>query len=59
MDKTYVFNSDGGANGFANSVLPLLQQRGIDPAILLNGNNSGFGGGGWNGGCCGNNSLWG
>lgn len=47
MDKTYVFNSDGGANGFANSVLPLLQQRGIDPAILLNGNNSGFGGG-WN-----------
>lgn len=47
MDKTYVFNSDGGANGFANSVLPLLQQRGIDPAILLNGNN-GFGGGGWN-----------
>lgn len=47
MDKTYVFNSDGGANGFANSVLPLLQQRGIDPAILLNGNNSGFGGGGW------------
>jgi hypothetical protein len=47
MDKTYVFNSDGGANGFANSVLPLLQQRGIDPAILLNGNNCGFGGG-WN-----------
>lgn len=47
MDKTYVFNSDGGANGFANSVLPLLQQRGIDPAILLNGNNNGFGGGGW------------
>lgn len=47
MDKTYVFNSDGGANGFANSVLPLLQQRGIDPAILLNGNNGGFGGG-WN-----------
>ena len=48
MDKTYVFNSDGGANGFANSVLPLLQQRGIDPAILLNGNNGGFGGNGWN-----------
>lgn len=52
MDKTYVFNSDGGAsNGLMNSVLPLLQQRGIDPAYLMgimNNGNGGFGGNGWN-----------
>lgn len=51
MDKTYVFNSDGGQNGLINSVLPLLQQRGIDPAYLMgimNNGNGGFGGNGWN-----------
>lgn len=51
MDKTYVFNSDGASNGLMNSVLPLLQQRGIDPAYLMgimNNGNGGFGGNGWN-----------
>lgn len=39
--KTYVFGQDG--NAALNTVLPLLQQRGIDPAYLLGlmGNNNG------------------
>lgn len=51
-DKTYVFNSDGGASsGLMNTIAPLLQQRGIDPAYLMGMmNNGGFGGfgNGWN-----------
>lgn len=47
--KTYVFGQDG-YNGMWNCLVPLLQQRGIDPNILfaMNGNNC-FGGnnGGW------------
>ena len=52
-DKTYVFNSgEGASNGLMNSIVPMLQQRGIDPAYLMgmmnNGGFGGFGGGGWN-----------
>ena len=52
-DKTYVFNSgEGASNGLMNSIMPMLQQRGIDPAYLMgmmnNGGFGGFGGGGWN-----------
>ena len=47
--KTYVFGNEGSS--VLNSVLPLLQQRGIDPACLygLMGNNNGglFGGRGF------------
>lgn len=47
--KTYVFGNDG--TSALNSVLPLLQQRGIDPAYLCGmlGNNNGglFGGRGF------------
>lgn len=40
--KTYVFGNEGA--GSLNSLLPFLQQRGIDPAYLsgLMGNNGGF-----------------
>lgn len=40
--KTYVFGNEGASA--LNSVLPLLQQRGIDPAYLYGmlGNNNGF-----------------
>ena len=40
--KTYVFGNDGV--GSLNSLLPFLQQRGIDPAYIsgLMGNNGGF-----------------
>lgn len=40
--KTYVFGNEGASA--LNSVLPLLQQRGIDPAYLCGmlGNNNGF-----------------
>lgn len=40
--KTYVFGNEG--TSALNSVLPLLQQRGIDPAYLYGmlGNNNGF-----------------
>lgn len=40
--KTYVFGNEG--TSALNSVLPLLQQRGIDPAYLCGmlGNNNGF-----------------
>lgn len=48
-EKTYVFQPDS-ANTMS-ALLPLLQQRGVDPAVLamLNGNNGLFGGNGWNG----------
>ena len=41
-NRTYVFGQDG--NSTLNAILPLLQQRGIDPAYLcgLMGNNGGF-----------------
>lgn len=40
--KTFVFGEQGNAS--LNALLPFLQQRGIDPAILYNmgGNNGGF-----------------
>ena len=40
--KTYVFGSEGASS--LNSLLPFLQQRGIDPAYIsgLMGNNGGF-----------------
>lgn len=46
-EKTYVF--DGGANnGILGLLGPLMQQRGIDPSVLLAmRNNDGFGEGGW------------
>lgn len=46
--KTYVFNPEGSGNngGMMSLIAPLLQQRGVDPNVLLamNGNN-GFGNG--------------
>ena len=46
--KTYVFGQDAN-NSVLNALVPLLNQRGIDPNILLAMNNNGFGGnnGGW------------
>lgn len=44
--KTYVFNPEGSGNngGMMSLIAPLLQQRGVDPNVLLamKGNN-GFG----------------
>lgn len=49
--KTYVFGNEGSGQGGMMSLLaPLLQQRGLDPNLLLtmNRGNNGFGGeGGW------------
>ena len=49
--KTYVFGQDGnGQNGMMSLLAPLLQQRGLDPNLLvaMNKNNGGFGNeGGW------------
>lgn len=49
--KTYVFGNEGSGQGGMMSLLaPLLQQRGIDPNLLvaMNKNGNGFGGeGGW------------
>lgn len=47
-EKTYVFG-DGTSNGMLSLLGPLMQQRGIDPNVLLAmRNNDGFGGeGGW------------
>lgn len=46
--KTYVFGQDAN-NSVLNALAPLLNQRGIDPNVLLAMNNNGFGGnnGGW------------
>lgn len=47
--KVYMFPEQGTSNGELISLIaPLLQQRGIDPNLLLmNRNNFGFGEGGW------------
>lgn len=48
--KTYVFGNEGNGQGSIMSLLaPLLQQRGLDPNLLLamNKNGNGFGEGGW------------
>ena len=47
-EKTYVFG-DGASNGMLSLLGPLMQQRGVDPNVLLAmRNNDGFGGeGGW------------
>lgn len=53
--KTYIFPNEGSATGGSSGILgllaPMLQQRGIDPNLLLTmnkGNSGGFGGeGGW------------
>ena len=54
MDRTYVFNSDGGAGGGSridiNSLLPGMMGKGIDPGLLALMNNNGFGG---------ENGIWG
>ena len=53
MDRTYVFNSDGGSGGGRidiNSLLPGMMGRGIDPGMLALMNNNGFGG---------ENGIWG
>ena len=46
--KTYVFGQDAN-NSVLNALIPLLNQRGIDPNVLLAMNNNSFGGnnGGW------------
>ena len=54
MERTYVFNQDGGAasgNGLLASILPSLQNRGIDTGYLMGL----LGGGNGNGGFFGNN----
>lgn len=54
MEKTYVFNQDGAggtSNGLLASILPSLQNRGIDTGYLMGLMN----GGGGNGGFFGNN----
>ncbi len=43
--KTYVFGSDNG--GMMSLIAPLLQQRGIDPNLLLTMRNNSFGGDGF------------
>lgn len=54
MGKTYVFNQDGAggaSNGLLASILPSLQNRGIDTGYLMGLMNGGNG----NGGFFGNN----
>ena len=54
MERTYVFNQDGGAasgNGLRASILPSLQNRGVDTGYLMGL----LGGGNGNGGFFGNN----
>lgn len=54
MERTYVFNQDGGAasgNGLLASILPSLQNRGVDTGYLMGL----LGGGNGNGGFFGNN----
>lgn len=53
MERTYIFNQDGGTganNGLLASILPSLQNRGIDTGYLM-----GLMGGNGNGGFFGNN----
>ena len=50
MDKTYVFDGMGSEGGILGLLAPMLQQRGVDPNVLLalNKNNDSWGcGGGW------------
>lgn len=43
-EKTYVFGDTGANNGMLSLLGPLMQQRGIDPNVLLAmRNNDGFG----------------
>lgn len=48
-EKTYVFGDGSSNNGILSLLGPLMQQRGVDPNVLLAmRNNDGFGGeGGW------------
>lgn len=48
-EKTYVFGDTTGNNGLLSLLGPLMQQRGIDPSVLLamRNNEGGFGEGGW------------
>ena len=54
MERTYVFNSDGGSGApryDINAMLPGMQNKGIDPGVLaLMNNGGGFGG---------QNGIWG
>ncbi|MCQ2349104.1 MAG: hypothetical protein MJZ98_01330 [Paludibacteraceae bacterium] len=49
--KTYVFQPDGMGNSALASLMPMLQQRGVDPSVLamLSNNRGIFNGGGWDG----------
>ena len=48
--KTYVFQPDGVGNSAWAALMPMLQQRGIDPSVLAClGNKGMFNGGGWDG----------
>lgn len=50
MDKTYIFDGAASNGNLLSCLAPMLQQRGIDPNVLLamNKNNNGWGGeGGW------------
>lgn len=44
-EKTYVFGDTTGNNGLLSLLGPLMQQRGIDPSVLLamRNNEGGFG----------------
>ena len=48
-EKTYIFGEEGASNNGILSLLgPLMQQRGVDPNVLLAmRDNNGFGEGGW------------
>ena len=44
-EKTYVFGDGSSNNGILSLLGPLMQQRGVDPNVLLAmRNNDGFGG---------------
>lgn len=50
MERTYVFNQDGGAasgNGLLASILPSLQNRGVDTGYLMGLLGGGNGNGGF------------
>ena len=47
-EKTYVFGDTGANSGMISLLGPLMQQRGIDPNVLLAmRNNDGYGEGSW------------